>query len=221
MAAPLCPPRTRQKTLRYPKYYSVPFPRKAAACSIRWVHITPCGSQTQGTGHGAFTFIASEEGELLFIYIDPRWPEEILKHLRSDILSMPAGESIGAVVFADYLAETLVGLTHLVIFSDCVALVAAIQSSSSESPQLNFIVNWLFQRHPQVQFMALHQPGKRNAAADGLSRSSSASVIAEAQAAGARAIQLEQQQHAIDLMFAAADMPQRAPPPRSSQEKGK
>ena len=25
------------------------FPRKAAVCSIRWVHITPCGSQTHTT----------------------------------------------------------------------------------------------------------------------------------------------------------------------------
>jgi hypothetical protein len=167
-------------------------------------------AREDGTGIGAFTLVRTSRGELLFPYSDPRWPEQIKLALQSNKLSMPAGEGLGAVIFADALIEAMVGITHLVIFTDSSCVSEAIQSSSSGSPQLNFVVNWLFQRHPDVQFMGIHQPGVRNHASDSLSRSASAAVLADARAAGAHPCCLPLQQHAIDLMFEAESKPQLA-----------
>ena len=176
-----------------------------------------------GTGHGAFTFVHAADGSLRFLYIDPRWPDQILSDLRSNRCSMPAGEGIGAVVFADLLGRELPGLSHLVIFSDSTAVVAAINSGSSSSPQLNFIVRWMFDRNPHVQFMAVHQPGVRNTAADDLSRFASAQVISDARAAGARVHELTVPSHALVMMTIVSETDQRAPPPtvRSRRRAGR
>ena len=125
-------------------------------------------------------------GELQFIYLDTRWHSDVQQALSEDRLSMPAGEGIGAVVFADILAATLPELQYLIVFTDSTAVVAALQTGNSPSPQLNFIVRWLFERRPRLQVLALHQPGKRNDGADRLSRAGSAAVLAEATAIGAR-----------------------------------
>ena len=171
-----------------------------------------------GTGHGAFTLIEADDGRLFFIYMDPRWPPDVLQALRQNDLSMPAGEAIGAVVFADALLEALPGVTHLTIFTDSSATAVGIQTSSSPSPQMNVLMDWLMQRNPSTQFMALHQPGKRNGAADSLSRKDSASVLADAKAAGAIPIRLPLEPHAIDLMRVAMTHPQRPRPSRTVQE---
>jgi len=169
-------------------------------------------AREDGTGYGAFSFVETASGELIFPFIDQRWPLDIIELLQLNKLSMPAGEGLGVVIFADALIDGLPGLTHLTIFTDSTPVQEAIQSSSSGSPQLNFIVNWLFQRHPDVQFMAIHQPGVRNSAADGLSRSASQTVLSDAIAAGANPLRLPLHEHATDLMRAAALMPQRARP---------
>ena len=43
---------------------------------------------------------------------------------------------------------------------------------------------WLFGRLPGVQFLSIHQPGVRNDAADGISRSDMDRVLAEVRDAG-------------------------------------
>ena len=78
--------------------------------------------------------------------MDPRWPEEVLKALQENTLSMLAGEGIGAVVFTDEMATLLPNLTHLYVFTDSTAVEAAINSASSPSPQMNVVVSWLFDR---------------------------------------------------------------------------
>ena len=168
-------------------------------------------ARENGSGHGGFTLII-EGVEPVFIYTDPRWPPEVLAALQQNVLSMPAGEGIGAVVFADALADSLVGLRYLIVFTDSTPVVAAIQSGNSDSPQLNAIVRWLFQRRPHLQLLALHQPGKRNGAADGLSRTESASVLKEAAGIGARIERLacERDMHALAL--SAMQLPQLAYP---------
>lgn len=175
-------------------------------------------AREDGTGMGAFSFIETEDGQIIFPYINPRWPTDIIKMLQANILSMPAGEGLGAVIYADALIEALPGITHLTIFTDSSAVQTAIESSSSGSPQLNFIINWLFDRHPDVQFMGIHQPGVRNTAADGLSRAESATVLREAEASGAQLFPLQTKQHAFDLMNEAATKPQRTKPQSHAQE---
>jgi hypothetical protein len=169
-------------------------------------------ARESATGHGGFTLVRTTcSNGLVFIYTDPRWPSDVLEALQSNALSMPAGEGIGAVVFADAIAAALPGLSHLIIFTDSSPVVAALQSGNSDSPQLHAIVLWLFQRRPGLQFVALHQPGKRNNAADGLSRHATASVhvVADAVAAGARAERMECIHVMTSLARAVMRMPQR------------
>ena len=135
-----------------------------------------------------------------------------------DRSGVPAGEALGAVIFADALLRTLPGVTHLTIFTDSSPVQVAINSAASPSPQINCIVAWLFQRHPSVQFMAVHQPGVRNTAADGFSRTASATVLADAEAAGAHITALHQREHDIALMHMALAAPQRTPTHHNSQE---
>ena len=168
-------------------------------------------AREDGTGHGAFTFVRTADGQLVFLYIDPRWPDDVLADLQSNKCSMPAGEGLGAVIFADLLATALMGLTHLVLFTDSSAVAAALNSNSSPSPQINHLVKWLFERHPRLQLIAIHQPGVRNSAADGLSRSASSQVIADAVAAGAHAHEMHMPEYAYDLMRVTALTDQRTP----------
>ena len=97
----------------------------------------------------AFT-VVRREGSAVFLYDDPRWSPETLLELQSNVLSMSAGEGIGAIAFADALAGELDGLTCLYIFTDSTAVVAAVQVNNSPSPQLNGMVRWLFERHPRI-----------------------------------------------------------------------
>ena len=174
-------------------------------------------AREDGTGHGAFTFVTTPADELLFLFIDPRWPDDVIADLQSNRCSMPAGEGLGAVIFADLLALAIPSMTHLVLFSDSSAVVAALNSNSSPSPQLNMLVQWLFERHPSLQVLAIHQPGVRNSASDGLSRTQSSQVIADAVAAGARAHELMMPDYAYDLMRVTARTDQRALPSLASQ----
>jgi hypothetical protein len=167
------------------------------------------------TGHGGFTLIRDGSNELLFVNISPAWDADILEALRTNKLSMPAGEGIGAVVFADTLAVILPDLRYLVIFTDSSPVVAALNSGNSDSPQLNAIVRWLFDRHPLLQLSALHQPGKRNGAADSLSRDDRERILREATAGGARVVTVECHDTSRALALMALSFPQRGRPPRS------
>ena len=167
------------------------------------------------TGHGGFTMIRDGNNELLFINISPAWDADILEALRTNKLSMPAGEGIGAVIFADTLAITLPELRYLVVFTDSSPVVAALNSGNSDSPQLNAIVRWLFDRHPLLQLLALHQPGKRNGAADSLSRDDRERVLKEAAEGGARAVTIDCHDTSRALATMALSFPQRGRPPRS------
>lgn len=100
-------------------------------------------------------------------------------------------------------------MTHLYVFTDSTPVVAALQSCNSDSTQLNAIVRWLFQRHPRLQIIAMHQPGKRNGAADGLSRTATDRVLADAERAGARLMRLEFSRTMTHLAHMAMSLHQR------------
>jgi hypothetical protein len=139
-----------------------------------------------GTGHGAFTVVQwqGEHSQVELLFVEQRWSQHTLAALQSDVLSMPAGEGFGAVVAADAMLTALQGVTHLVVFTDSAATEAAINSANSPSPQMNVLVQWLMERWPLVQFMAVWQKGERNDVADRISRAGLAAVVAEAEAAG-------------------------------------
>ena len=128
---------------------------------------------------------------------------------------MPSGEGFGVVAFLDALIQALEGVTHVFVFTDCSAVKAAINSEASGSPQLNALVRWLLVKHPHIQLLAFHQPGKRNRAADGLSRNGhggelARTILDEAQAAGMELEELKLDSDAWDTLLAAAQCPQRA-----------
>ena len=83
-------------------------------------------------------------------------------------------------------------MTHLVCFTDSDATAKAFTAAGSGAPQLNFMVEWLGARHPQLQLLGVWTPGKRNDAADDLSRTAAGRqrVLAEAAAAGAELVEL-------------------------------
>ena len=138
-----------------------------------------------GSGYGGFTIVRESGSESpRFLYMAELWDPAALQLLRSDVLSMPAGECYGAVVLADAVARRLNGLSHLWCFTDSVATRSAITTGCSGAPQLDRLVTWLFLRHANVQFLAVHVPGVRNVTADGLSRGREGAVLAEAARAG-------------------------------------
>ena len=97
---------------------------------------------------------------------------------------MPTGEMFTMVVALVAFAEVLPGLRHAVCFTDSMATKSVLTSGASPAPQLNELAMWLFGRVPGVQILSIHQPGKRNDAADGISRADLAKVLSEVRQAG-------------------------------------
>ncbi|KAL3914680.1 MAG: hypothetical protein SGPRY_007546 [Prymnesium sp.] len=142
-------------------------------------------ARENGSGYGGFLVVA-EAGvqKPRFLFMAETWDQVALAQLQSDVLSMPAGECFEAVMLADAVARRLKGLSHLWYLTDSVATRSAITTGNSGAPQLDFLVTWLCQRQPGVQFIAVHGKGVRNVVADRLSRGGAAGVLSEVQEAG-------------------------------------
>ena len=173
-------------------------------------------ARENGTGVGAYSPIWREGApKPTLLFTSEEWPEWACRDLQANRLSMPSGEGFGVVAFLDALIQALEGVTHVFVFTDCSAVKAAINSEASGSPQLNALVRWLMVKHPHIQLLAFHQPGKRNRAADGLSRNGhggelARTILDEAQAAGMELEELKLDSDAWDTLLAAAQCPQRA-----------
>ena len=166
----------------------------------------------RGTGHGAFSIVRSTHDSSVagrFLHLEHQWEPHVQQALVANHFSMPAGECFGAVIFADALAQTLPGLSHMIVFTDSVATARAFTTGSSGALQLNYLVKWLQQRHPHIQWLGVHQPGKRNCAADSLSRDGAAAVLAEAAAAELVVVELEAAPEAWAALEYAMSLPLR------------
>ena len=131
-----------------------------------------------GTSHGGFS--AVRRGQAVeFLFLEQRWPADVLAALQENELLMVAGETYGAVVLADALLTDLQTASHMIIFTDSSATEVAINTGNSPSPQLNFLIRWLVQRWPAVQFLGVWQKGIRNDIADKISRKDLLAVLAE------------------------------------------
>ena len=100
----------------------------------------------RGTGHGGFSIVRSAHDASVagrFLHLEAQWDTHVQHALVNNLFSMPAGECFGAVIFADALARTLPGLTHMVVFTDSVATARAFTTGSSGALQLNYLVKWL------------------------------------------------------------------------------
>ena len=165
-----------------------------------------------GTGYGAWTLLRVD-GRLMFLHMRDTWSQRIGDALRANELSMPAGEAFGAVAFAFALSQALPGLTHLLCFTDSDATRSAIATSGSASPQLNSLVRWLDMVCPQLQLLAIWQPGSQNTQADQLSRTATdhAAAIHRARALGALLIELHTPPLALAALEIALNLPQTSP----------
>ena len=162
-----------------------------------------------GTGHGGFT--AVRRGQAVeFLYLEQRWPADVLVALQENEMSMVAGEAYGAVVLADAVLADLQSATHMVIFTDSSATEVAINTGNSPSPQLNFLIRWLVQRWPSVQFLGVWQKGIRNDIADKISRKDLSAVLADVSQHDLSARELLACEGAEDLMRRVWAEPQTA-----------
>ena len=124
-----------------------------------------------GTGLGAFAPLWYHgEASPVLLFAEERWSPAQQMAFDEGKVSMPMGELYGGVVFLVALIAAHPEVRAVYWFTDCDAAKAAVNSNSSPSPQMNRLLSWLFQRSDQVQILALHVPGKRNWASDGLSR---------------------------------------------------
>ena len=166
-----------------------------------------------GTGIGGYAPVLLE-GVPTLLYLEQRWPDWALSAIQSCRLSMPAAEAAGLIAVVLAAAQRLGGVTHAYAFTDSAASKAAVNSGASGSPQLNHLLRFLFGEAPGVQFLAIHQRGVRNWAADALSRDGNggATVRAALERAKAADMRIERVDVPGDLwaaLRAAADKPQR------------
>lgn len=78
-------------------------------------------AREDGSGFGGSAVYKEPGGAVpRFLYMAERWSDEVLRLLQNDVLSMPAGECFGAVMLADAVARRLMGLSHLLRFTDSV-----------------------------------------------------------------------------------------------------
>lgn len=176
------------------------FPRPGdAGCAYQFTD----AAREAGTGFSGHATVTID-GDPVFLWYEERWAPEVLTALQRNDMSMPAGECVAAVVFADALLSALHGATHLLVLTDSDATAKAFTTGGSGAPQLNCAIMWLIARHPLVQFLGLHQPGKRNGAADGLSRQRADGdrVLAEAAAAGLQTVRVRVNRAAVDALIA-------------------
>ena len=170
----------------------------------------------QGTGIGAYApvWLQGRERPLL-LYIEHRWPGWAQRALEAGNLSMPAGELSGSAAIALAVRLRLPGLAYLHVHTDCEPGRVAMNSGASSSPQMNFILDWFLGELGDTQLLAWHQPGKRNWAADGLSRdgnggATAAEVLSAAQAAGFDVERLALPDQLLKTLDTARALPQRA-----------
>ena len=162
-----------------------------------------------GTGLGGFSIVRVRQvTPPVMLYLESRWPEEMQEALQQDKLSMALGELFGLAVMAEALHATLAEVSHLIMFSDSSAAVGAIQSACSPSPQMNHVLQWLFDKLGSVQVLAVHQPGVHNPVADAISRDGLRATLEDARAHGLETCELTLADDAWHMLLACSQIPQ-------------
>ena len=109
------------------------------------------------------------------------------------------------------MLQRLEDVRHVVAFTDSDATRATIHSGASPAPQLNAVVQWMLTFADDTQFLAVHQPGKRNDAADGISREAASKVLEEVQAVGWRVERLPLPEGLWDVCEHLLELPPAVP----------
>lgn len=158
-------------------------------------------------------------GKSIYFAMFETWSDLTLQRLRANQLSMPAGEALAMVAFADELLQAIPEAEYMSIFSDSMAVKELINTNYSPSPQLNVIGRWLFSRHPAVQFHCWHCRGCDNIMADKLSRNKHIEVLSVVRNKGYIICRLSPGDDFNKLIDEAVHAQQRAPRVIPSQAK--
>lgn len=101
------------------------------------------------------------------------------------------------------------------MYSDSEATAAALNTNNSLSSQMDHLTRWLSARHPELQLLAVHIPGRENRSSDALSRGNwRGLLVAEAEAGGARLRRLRPADECDELIDTAISLPQKRIPAR-------
>ena len=167
-------------------------------------------AREDGVGYGGHTSIRRDSDDKpAWLAMGQVWPRDILDMLQSNEISMPAGETFGAVVVIDAVLFCLPNVSHVTLLTDCSATAISLNSGGSGSEQMNSLIKWMFNRHPHVQFLGIHLPGLHNGAADALSRDQCEAPALQAQQAGMSVAWLRPFMGATDLFRDIAKEAQR------------
>ena len=119
---------------------------------------------------------------------------------------MPAGELFGLACLIIAVCKYAPGsITHVVCFTDATPARSAINSGGSGAAQLETIIEWLHSHIGHTQLLSVHQPGKRNRAADTISRGAGLQIKNEAKKAGFKIVSLPLPLGAFDLIREVAE----------------
>jgi hypothetical protein len=169
-------------------------------------------AREDGSGLGGYAPVEFE-GRLTFYYIEARWPADVLAALQANAISMPAGELLTMAAMVVACVTELCAVSHMVAFTDSDATRATINSGASPAPQLNAVVQWMLMWTEDVQFLAIHQRGARNDAADGISRSAASKVLEEVRGVGWRTQRLDIPEGFWELCRRLLELPPAVPDP--------
>ena len=116
------------------------------------------------------------------------------------------------IILIDAIARELSGVTHMVVFTDSDPAAAAINTGNSPSPQIDFLMEWLQQRQPGIQFLAIHVPGVSNQMSDALSRDKWHGAVASVEAGGVKTHRMRPADECSRMTEHASSLPQRGTP---------
>ena len=160
-----------------------------------------------GTGYGGFApLVNRHSGTRRMLAMTQVWPEDLRLLLFNNEISMPAGELFALAALAIAVTLKVGGVSHIIAFTDSAPAASAINYSASGSPQLQLILQWLYQACPRLQLLAIWLPGKDNTRSDALSRGSVKALEAfdEATAAGWDPLVVDPPPYACDLLRSVA-----------------
>ena len=194
-----------QRGIQVPLYPRENFPMPSEpGCAVLFTD----AARSYHTGFGGFSTEIHPNGVKVMPMLEGAWPSKYLEMLRTNEISMPAGELFGLACLAVALTEFAPGsITHMICFTDSTGAKSAINSGGSGAPQLDAIVEWLHSKIGKIQILAIHQPGKRNRAADFISRGRKSVIRREAEQSGFTVLDLPWPQGSLDLLHLVASFP--------------
>ena len=117
-------------------------------------------AREDGTGLGGYAPIVCG-GEKRLPLVAAQWPEDLLRMLQSNELSMPAGELFALVAIVTAVVHHVGGVSHAIAMTDSSATAEAVNSGASGSAQMQALLLWLSELCPGVRAARGSNPTRR------------------------------------------------------------